>query len=102
MNTAGDMGQPVGLRGVDEPEQTDRLLRIPTPEVRGRHQPCKSAVGHMVKMPVDVSFAGNGTILGRADEAGNSQERSWEASTVPLRGAVWTMSHCLLWRVVKS
>ncbi|HEY9816390.1 MAG TPA: hypothetical protein V6D20_11405 [Candidatus Obscuribacterales bacterium] len=58
------MGKPVGLGGVDEPERTDRLLRIPAPQVRGSDQLCTSAVGQTVKMPVDVSFAGNGNILG--------------------------------------
>ncbi|HEY9753461.1 MAG TPA: hypothetical protein V6C46_10955, partial [Coleofasciculaceae cyanobacterium] len=36
---------------------------------------------------------GNSNILGRTDEAGNSQERSWEASTVPVRVGAWRMSH---------
>jgi hypothetical protein len=31
----------------------------------------KSAVGHTVKLPVDVSITGNSNILGKTDEAGN-------------------------------
>ena len=33
-------------------------------------------------LPVDVSITGTGNSLGRTDEAGNSQERSWEAHTI--------------------